>query len=177
MIDDGYFSDDYYDGASHYITNFKYFIPKVDDVVGIKLPDGTIQYNGNDYYAEEEIDGELYEGDPINFNSVFFWQYAKNKGYTELEDGNYKTGGDISNIFTVGTFFVLELVITNIGSSLIFVLLVIIISLIRKDFFFNDSDLKWLKKKIKKREQLKEAEEAKKIRQAEEAGSKGEPLF
>ncbi len=166
LIDDeteaGEYEDDLGNSHTEYVSSFRYFTPIVNDLEGLVLSEGEIQYSRkHGYYIDEG-----YELISLNIKSAFFWQYAKNLGYYELEDGNYLTGGFISNIFKVGPFFVLELVLTNLGSSLILVLLVIIISLKRKEYFFKDSDQERWDKRAKEMELRKEAEKAEMKKQA-----------
>jgi hypothetical protein len=131
LIDDEeYYEDPYADSdplyghdGSGYSSNFKYFTELKTNLDGLRIPKGIITKDDNlKYYLDNN--GEL---NSVNISNSIFWQYALIKGYSSL-DKNKKISHDfIGKLFKIGPFYLLELIIVNIGQSILFAIIVLLI--------------------------------------------------
>jgi len=111
---------------SEYYSTFKFFVPINTELEGLKLPFGTIQKDwGSSYYILDEYEEEHF----INISKSIFWQYAFAEGYKPIDEGIYEVGGIGKQFLQIGPYFLIELIITNAGLSMLFALVVLIISL------------------------------------------------
>lgn len=123
--------------SSGYSSSFKYFAPINTELDGLVTRSGTIKKDNNStYYIVKDFNEEAL----VNISYSIFWQYAYIEGYNAIQEENYKTGGFIERLYKIGPYYILELIITNLGSTFLFTLIVLLITLLSPSFGISLKD-------------------------------------
>ena len=125
----------YGSSAGEYSSTFKFFTSSGTELNGLKLRMGTIQKDDDSHYYIAQDDVSLIG---INLTKAIFWQYAIIKGYQPIKKDEFKTGNFISNIYLIGPFYILELTVKNIGSTILFGVIVLLINKIKPKYLFTE---------------------------------------
>lgn len=137
--EDPYADDDpiYGRDESGYVSTYKYFLPISTQLEGLILPIGIINKDlKSQYYIVDKYENEY----PVNISYSIFWQFAYIDGYIPIQKKDYQINGFIKRIYQIGPYFLFELILTNLGSTFLFTIIVLIISVFSSTFFISFID-------------------------------------
>ena len=145
LIDDKEYQEDpnadddpiYGTDESGYVSTYKYFLPISTQLEGLTLPIGIIN---KDFKSQYYIVDKYENGYPVNISYSIFWQFAYSEGYVPIQKNNYQINGFLERIYQIGPYFLFELILTNLGSTFLFTIIVLIISIFSSSFFINFID-------------------------------------
>jgi tetratricopeptide (TPR) repeat protein len=144
LDDEEYFEDPYADddplygrNSSGYSSSLKYFVPVNTELDGLETRVGTIKRDHDSIYS---LVKEYDETISLNLSYTIFWQFAYIEGYKPVQEKDYKIGGFLERVYQIGPYYIFELIITNLGSTFLFTLIVILISLFSPSFVISLKD-------------------------------------
>ena len=137
--EDPYADDDpiYGRDESGYVSTYKFFLPISTQLEGLTLPIGLINKDlKSQYYIVDKYENKY----PVNISYSIFWQFAYIDGYIPIQKKDYQINGFIKRIYQIGPYFLFELILTNLGSTFLFTIIVLMISVFSSSFFISFID-------------------------------------
>jgi len=123
--------------SSGYNSTFMYLVHKEINLDSLTTPSGII-YNDEDELILIDKYGDIAY---IHLSNAVFWQSAFVKGYIPLPKGQFNTKGFFNQVFRIAPLYLLELILTHIIPSSIFVVIVVIIHLRSPEYLFKRVEL------------------------------------